>query len=252
MPLKAFRVTDEKDLNDIFKLRYKVFCLEWGFEKPENHSQPMIMDEYDEHAAHFAVRDDSGKIVGALMLIRNSPAGFPLEKYCELTIDPEELPRDKLAEISRIVIHRDYRRRAEDKYIYGPDEERRSIGSFDFPQTYNPSQTYFRRADDRFRFRGGRRFGETSGDRRRRHEVILSLFKEVYRESIDNGITHWYTVMTRGIVTLLGRFGITFREIGDPVDYHGIRTPYLAEVTRIESEMKEKYPELYEEFTQKV
>jgi N-acyl-L-homoserine lactone synthetase len=251
MSLNAFCVTDEKDLNEIFKLRFKVFCLEWGFEKPENHSSSVITDEFDKHAVHFAVRDDAGRIVGALMLIKNSPAGFPIEKYCELTIDPDDIPRDRLAEISRIVIHRDYRRRAEDKYIYGPDEERRIIGSFDFPQTYHNNQTHFRRADDRFRFRGGRRSGEMSGDRRRRHEVILNLFREVYRESIDSGITHWYTVMTRGIVMLLGRFGITFTEIGDPVDYHGIRTPYMAEVLRIANEMKEKNPALYEEFTQK-
>jgi len=31
------RVTSEKELNDVFKVRYKVYCLERGYERPEDY-----------------------------------------------------------------------------------------------------------------------------------------------------------------------------------------------------------------------
>lgn len=71
----------------------------------------------------------------------------------------------------------------------------------------------------------------------------------MYQESKRRKITHWYAVMTKGVVILLNKFGFLFKEIGDPVDYHGIRTPYLADLAEIEQEIMQEYPELYEELT---
>jgi N-acyl-L-homoserine lactone synthetase len=249
MSLIVNLVTDERDLAEIYKLRYKVFYEEWGHERPESHSSRVITDLFDERALHFAARDNSQKIVGAIMLILNSSEGYPIEKYCELNINTESLPRDKIAEISRLVIHRDYRRRAEDKYIYGPDEERRSIGSFDFSSEYPNNRIYYRRAEDKYRNRyGSRRTADLYIERRKRHEVVISLYKAIYQESKRRQLTHWYAMMTKGIALLLNRFGLVFQAIGDPVDYHGIRTPYLGEIAEIEREMSTRVPELYEEF----
>ena len=253
MSLTARIVTDEKELRAIYKLRYKVYCYEWGFEKPEHHPDEIVTDVYDNNALHFAIKDESSKIIGAISLIMNSPDGLPTEKYCELEINREDLPGDSLAEISRLVIHRNYRRRSEDKYIYGPDEDRRSIGSFSYSHNYSNNRmnnrTNNRRADDKFRGRGGRRTNESYSERRRRHEVIINLYKAVYQESKRRNITHWYSVMTQGIVILLNKFGFIFETIGDPVDYHGIRTPYLGEIEKIEKEMLESNPELHQEIT---
>ncbi len=249
MSLKVSIATDEKELTEIFKLRYRVYCQEWGFDKQMNHSSEIIKDSFDEKAIHFVARDESHSIVGAIMLILNSPEGYPIERHCDLTINKDELPRDNLAEIARLVIHRDYRRRAEDKYIYGHDEDRRSIGSYNFQQNYLRANTGFRRADDKFRHKqGGRRPAESYSDRRRRHELLINLFKAVYHESKRRDITHWYSFFTKGILMLLNSFGFDFREIGDPVDYHGICTPYLTEIDKVEQEMESKNSELYNEF----
>jgi N-acyl-L-homoserine lactone synthetase len=245
MPFTASIVSGEKDLTDIYRLRYKVYCLEWGFEKPENHVSGGITDIFDSHAIHFAVKDDSQKIIGAIRLIMDSDEGFPIEKYCELDINKDEIHHDRIAEISRLVIHRDYRRRAEDKYIYGPDEERRSIGSFAFEYNYS----YNRRSEDRQRYKHHMQRGSISQtERRKRHEIIISLYKAIYIESKRRQLSHWYAVMTKGIVTLLDRFGLKFEAIGDPVDYHGIRTPYLGEIVKIEEEISNREPDLYKEF----
>ena len=89
-------------------------------------------------------------------------------------------------------------------------------------------------------------------DRRRRHEVIIDLYKAVYQESKRRNLTHWYSVMTKGIVGLLNKFGFAFEAIGDPVDFHGIRTPYLANMEKMEKEMSNKNSEMYEEFTKNI
>ncbi|RJQ46006.1 MAG: GNAT family N-acetyltransferase [Nitrospiraceae bacterium] len=239
-------VSDAKELTEIFRLRYKVHCLEWGFEKPENYPDGLLTDNYDHHALHFTARDDhSQKLVGAIRLLFDKGEGFPIEKYCELDINTNEIPREKISEISRTVIHRDYRRRTEDKYIYGPDEERRSIGSFAYSHNYS----YARRYEDRQKYKPNAHRVNTQIERRERHEIIISLFKAIYRESKRRELTHWYAVMTKGIVALLDKFGLAFKEIGDPVDYHGIRTPYISELRKIEEEMSVKDPKLYEEFS---
>ncbi len=244
-------VKEEKALIDVYSLRYKVLCHEWGYEKPENHKDGLVSDNDDKNAIHFAAKDDSSKTVGAVSLIIDSSEELPIERHCELEIDRDAIPREGLSEISRLVIHRNYRRRAEDKYIYGPDEERRSIGSFDFQYSYPASKSFYRRANDKFTLKNtSRRNQDSSIDRRKRHEVIIGLYKSLYQESKRRGITHWYAVMTNGIATLLGRFGIDFRAIGDPVDYHGIRTPYLGEITKIEKTMSDTNSDLYREFNQ--
>jgi len=240
---------EEKDLIEVYSLRYKVFCHEWGFEKPQSHMDGLVTDEVDENALHFAAKDESNKTVGAATLIVDSSGKLPIEQHCELEINHDDIPREGLAEISRLVIHRNYRRRAEDKYIYGPDEERRSIGSFDFQYSYPASKNYYRRANDKYKHKStSRRTHDSPLDRRKRHEVILRLYKAIYQESKKRKITHWYAVMTNGIATLLGRFGIDFRAVGDPVDYHGIRTPYLGEIAKIEQSMSDADPDLYKEF----
>lgn len=246
MSFSVKRVTDEKELREVFKLRFKVYCLEWGFEKMEKFPDGLEKDEYDEHSVHFAAYDDSGKIMATIRLILGSPEGFPVEKYCQAGVDRNEIPENNIAEISRLAISREYRKRSEDKYIYGPDEERRSIGSF--AQT---NRSNFRRSEDNYRknnYNNTRSRNESQSDRRSRHELVTSLYKAVYRESKKRQLTHWYAIMTKGLVILLKRFGIKFDAIGDPVDYNGIRTPYLGTIQKIEDDVSSSNPEILEEF----
>jgi hypothetical protein len=58
--------------------------------------------------------------------------------------------------------------------------------------------------------------------------------------------------MTKGVVMLLNKMGLTFDVIGDPVDYHGIRTPYLGDITKMEQNMMDTHPEVYREFSEDI
>jgi len=251
MSFKVIRVSDEKELEKLYKLRYKVYCEEWGFEKPEKYPDRQETDEFDKHAVHFAAIDDSDKVVGTVRLILFSSDGFPLEKHCDIDSSAEGVSGEDMAEISRLVISKAYRKRTEDKYIYGPDEERRIIGGYD-RYNYSTNNNY-RRSNDRYgngRQSNGRLRNEMAAEKRNRHELVTSLYKAVYHESKRRRLTHWYAVMTKGLVLLLNRYGIRFRAIADPVDYHGIRTPYLGEIQKIEQEVSDEKPEIYKEFTE--
>lgn len=252
MSFEVVRISDEKELKAVYKLRYKVYCEEWGFEDPEKYRDRQETDEFDKNAVHFMAIDDSGKAVGTVRLILFSPDGFPLEKHCDINSSDEGIRGEDTAEISRLIISRAYRKRTEDTFIYGSDEERRIIDVYDRSSNHylnnNP-----RRSDDRYGYgrpSNGRLRNEMEAEKRNRHELVTSLFKAVYHESKRRGLTHWYAVMTKGLVILLNRYGIRFRAIADPVDYHGIRTPYLGEIQKIEQDVSEEKPDIYKEFTE--
>jgi len=241
------KVTNETQLRKVYRLRYKVYCEEWGFERKENYPDGLEIDIYDKNAVHYLVLDPERKAIGTIRLIFDSEDGFPVERYCGVDIKASGIDRSRCAEISRLAISKSYRRRVEDRYIYGPDEERRLIGGFDLDDLI-----YRKRFTDRVRnsYIYGRNNREYN--RRKRHEVLMSLCKAVYLESKDRGLTHWYAIMTKGLHSLLGRYGIRFEPAGEPVDYHGIRTPYVAEISTVEEAVSRSNPELYEEFTREL
>jgi N-acyl-L-homoserine lactone synthetase len=240
-------VADEEKLKEIYRLRYKVYVREWGFEKEENHPKGYETDEFDEHSIHFATRNEQGELIGTIRIIVNPSEDFPIERHCQITIDKNEIPRERLSEISRLAISKSYRKRIEDKFIYGPDEERRAIGSF---RTFS-NKTYYRRFNDGSQVSTMKK-KYFQNEKRARPEAVINLFKAVYHESKKRNITHWYAIMTKGLFILLKKLGIHFQQIGDPVDYHGIRTPYFGEIKRIENEVSGKNPELFDEFTRDI
>ncbi len=241
------QISEKDGLTEVYRLRYKVYVEEWLFEKPENHPGGLETDEFDKSSIHFATRDDSKRIIGTVRLILDSAAGFPIERHCPVNSETNGIPRDKIAEISRLAISKSYRRRTEDRYIYGPDEERRNFDEFN-SYTYHSGNMNRWRAEDLYKYNlpNKRKYIE---EKRVRHEIVVDLYKAVYRESKKLGITHWHAIMAKGLYILLRKFGITFRPIGEQVDYHGIRTPYLGDIKEIEHEVSIKNPELFKEFT---
>ncbi len=228
------RVTDPKEMTEIYQLRYKVYCEEWGFEKPEDHPGKIEKDVYDDHSLHLAAKDKSGTIIGTVRLVLHSKEGYPIEKHMDLDINTEELPRKSLSEISRFAISNEYRRRAEDAYYYGRGEDT-EIDDTD-EDTPGPGASD---AD----------FADTGKDKRRKHEIIYALYSAIWSESKQIGLTHWYAIMARNFHVLIKRYGIRcFQPIGDTVNYHGLRTPHLAEIKKFESENLEKNDALRQEF----
>jgi N-acyl amino acid synthase of PEP-CTERM/exosortase system len=213
------RVKNDEELQEVYRLRYQVYCTECGFEDPKDHPEGLEKDDFDEHSAHFVAIDRVGKIIGTVRLVLDSELGFPVEKFCNLEIDTSRIPKDGLGEISRLAISKIYRRRSGDG-VYGASDGTKGL-------------------EDR-----------KAVDRRRKHPaIVLGLLKALYRESKWRGTVNWYAAMEKPLHILLKRYGFVFNPIGDEVHYHGHRTPYIARIGAIESEIAKRRPELFHLFT---
>ncbi len=205
------------DRQMIYQLRYQVYVNEWRFENRLDHPSGMERDVFDQHSHHFMAFSNN-ILIGTVRIIRYSPIGFPLERNCTVTADLSAINRENIGEISRLAVSKDFRRRAYDKELYegGP-----------------ASEDLFQSDKDM---------------RRKRHEIILGLFKAMYQESKALGITHWIVATAKALQILLRRLGIVFDPIGPEVNYHGLRTPYLICISAIEKHLAETNRELLEEF----
>lgn len=207
-------------LGEVFRLRYKVYVEEWGFERSEDHPGGMERDPYDDHSVHFVVRRRGEEgVIGTVRMILNSDRGFPIEQHCTLERDLSVMNRNGFGEISRLAISKDYRRRATD-VVY---QDRDPLTPELFRQMY-------------------------SGQRRLENDIVLGLYRCICMESIERGNEYLLAVMARGLVTLLRRVGIVFDAIGPEQNYHGLRAPYLGRVETMLEELSRRNPDLYSRF----
>ncbi len=206
---------DDPRMEELFRLRYQVYCTECGFESDEDHPNGLEFDEYDQYARHFcAVVVETGQIIGTVRIVLNSPLGLPIDKHC--VIDSEKLftgdPK-KIGEVSRLAISKDFRRREIDRAIY--------------------AQRDVDRVDSRHLHKERRAFEGL---------IVAGLYQCVYHESVALGLTHWYAVMAKGLCGLLRRWGISWVKVGEQVEYHGLRGPYMAVIVEIEEQVARLNP----------
>lgn len=208
-------------IDEVYRLRYKVYCDEWGFEAPEDHPGEVEVDEFDCNSSHFAViRQDNDEMIGTTRIIFWSRLGFPLEGHVVLDSGAMDgIERSKIGEVSRLAVSKDYRRRYVDKVMFE-----------------------FREYDEEYE-------NYTSAERRKvDQEIVLNLYSCIYRECADKKLTHLIAVMADGLYLLLKRIGIIFKKIGPSVDYHGPRTPYICCIEETMQNVQRKRPEIYERF----
>jgi N-acyl-L-homoserine lactone synthetase len=183
------KVETEDELSEVYKLRFKVYCRERGFESEEDYPNKREMDEYDPYSIHFIAIIDS-ETVGTVRLILNNPIGFPFEKNCKISISRRGVKRGKTVEISRLAVS---------KKVLG----------------YN------------------------------RTKIVFGLFREIYHESKNLGISFFCAAMERSLYRLLSRCSIRFLQIGLPVEYHGLRAPFFAELKDLEANVFLQNPNLF-------
>jgi len=201
-------VTDETE-QEAYRLRFQIYCVERGFEDPETFPDQMEKDEFDERSVHALVRHRKTSLLAGLVRLilpdpNNSNAPFPIELHCGEDFDPDvmshfNVPRNKLAEVSRFAISKNFKKRAGE------------------PETTSGVSSIFNYSND-----------ELSKHRRIFPHISLGLIAMLFYISQQHKITHWYAVMEPSLSRLLSRFGIHFTKIGPIVDYHGRRQPMIA------------------------
>jgi N-acyl amino acid synthase of PEP-CTERM/exosortase system len=109
----------QDDREDVFRIRHEVYCRDLGWEPLR--ADGMETDAFDAQSVHCLLRHrGSGMLVGCTRLIladaTQPQALLPFEESCAEVIDrriadPAALPREQVAEVSRLAVMRDFRQR---------------------------------------------------------------------------------------------------------------------------------------------
>jgi N-acyl amino acid synthase of PEP-CTERM/exosortase system len=223
-----FIQVESEDLKTaIYRLRYQVYVEEFGFERPEDHPNHLETDQYDPHSIYVAAVNRADEVIGSARLVLHSEHGFPIEHAVTHLQYPGEKPApERTAEVSRLTVARAYRRRAEDGQ--------------------HGVESYIKAGE------GGilpdRGAVPVEQERRQRPEIILGLAGLLWYSSKPLGLKHLYMISEKKLWHALCRFGLLFRQIGEPVEYHGIRIPYMASLAECEYHLRYTNPSLYERF----
>lgn len=206
-------------LNETYRVRFQVYCLEQGFLAAQDYPDHEETDLFDVRAIHVLARHKRGQSAGTFRLVLYSPSGFPLQGHCifdeafAFLRDPVSPVLATYGEISRLAISKLFRRRIGDSFYGG--EARGSDLSLSEQVVANPS------------------LGP---------EIVTGLFKYLYQESKRRGITHWLVAMERSLDIMLRRMAFHFTPVGPEVDYYGPIRPFFAEIAALERSLFKRSP----------
>lgn len=211
----------EAIMEEVYRLRFKVYCEEWGFEDPSQYPDGMEKNEFDLYSEHFIIRETSeaNSIIGTARIVCPCGIGYPITKYCQVedALRDEILrgrPAPQIGEVSRLAISKQFRKRIEDNVL------------FDYSEDIPLSQHSFHE--------------------KRKCNFVHEFYKFLLLESLDMNFNFWYVAMKRGLYVLLKRVGMIYHEIGPEIDYHGLRTPYLGYLDEIKTSMLKKDPTCFD------
>ncbi len=171
--------------------RYAIFCEELGrVEAPKEFSssgKPIETDQHDAHSRHFiAIHKATETIAGFVRVILPSEQGLNVtSRYIiDRPLPYEDATDDRIGEISRMAIAARFRRRHSDqgKPIHGNPEEEM--------------------------------IGRPDGMRRHQPELVLGMYREIYRMCMQAGIGYCVAAMDSRFSRLLVGLGFPFVPVG--------------------------------------
>ncbi|WP_303286410.1 PEP-CTERM/exosortase system-associated acyltransferase [Marinobacter sp. SS8-8] len=225
---KVELATSPEVVNEVFELRYQVYCIDRPFEDPDCFADKREHDAYDPRSAHALIRHRiTGDSVATVRLVmtgdhpENLEQGdFPMEGHCIHRMGQQArnafaaAPRAQIAEISRMAVSREFRRRL--------NEGESASGTSD-------SVCY----------------SDSENGKRAMPYISLGLFAAILQMSVRHGITHWMAVMEPAQLRLLKRFGVEFDHVGPVLEYHGLRRPAFTEAASLIDGIRRRRPDVW-------
>ncbi|MEP1214510.1 MAG: PEP-CTERM/exosortase system-associated acyltransferase [Marinobacter sp.] len=222
--------TTEEMINKVFEVRYQVYCIDRPFEDPRQFPDNREHDAYDPRSAHALIqhrRTGDSVAVVRLVLAGDNPeqSDFPMEGACfpRMSQPAQDMiaaaPRQHMAEISRMAVSREFRRRL--------NEQESPTGVTD--------QTSY---------------ADAEGGRRAMPYISLGLFAAILRMSVKHNVTHWMAVMEPAQLRLLKRFGVEFDHVGPVMEYHGLRRPAFTNAASLINGILRRRPDVWELITE--
>lgn len=207
-------------LKQVYRTRYDVYCREFHYEREEDCPGGLEQDEYDPYSLHLLIVHKTSNIgAGCVRMVRpplNDP-GFllPMERHCGPTLNhaerhPQRVSRDSLAEISRLAVHTSFRRRL--------GESESPFGAID---ALDPQE------------------------RRTFPLVSLALFAGATAMMALSRRPHMFVMIEPRLARRLQSLGFPFVQIGEPMDYHGLRAAYHVTVDECVGSWGEVMLEMY-------
>ncbi|HTR00979.1 MAG TPA: PEP-CTERM/exosortase system-associated acyltransferase [Candidatus Acidoferrum sp.] len=182
-----------------YRIRHDVYCRDLAWEPLRPDGQET--DDYDRHSAACLMRAaQNDSLVGCLRLVLCRPEDpaypLPLERACAGTLDrnrfdPSRLDRHRIAEVSRLAVERDYRRRK------GEANQPVAIDTSDFGDT----------SHQRFPF------------------IPVGLYLSAFAMAAQLGIDHLLVLTEPRLARHLGRIGLDIQPIGGAIEHRGERIP---------------------------
>ncbi len=186
---------------EAFKIRHDVYCAELAFE--DKKASGLERDDFDQHSLHCVMKHrPTGRYAGTVRVVcsHSDKEKLPIEEFCLKSISddqvhPDDFPRDKICEISRLAVPSEFRRRNCDKYRGAETGVINEV-------TYSEEELRC------FPF------------------IAVGLYLSAANMVIHEKIEHCFVMMEPALARSLRFVGIQFKQIGPVVEYHGYRAPY--------------------------
>lgn len=190
-----------------YRIRHEVYCEDLSYEplRPDG----LETDAYDAHATHCLLKGaNDERFVGCIRLVFARPDDpaqpLPFERLCADALDrgivnPARLPRATIAEVSRLAVIRQYRRRR---------------GEAARPGDINESD-----------------FG--TPDRPRFPYIPVGLYLGMMAQARRHGIETLFVLTEPRLASHLARLGVRLQRIGGAIEHRGMRVPSLIRVNQV-------------------
>jgi len=191
-------------LEQVYRIRFDVLCVDKGIETFAMKKYPdgLEIDSYDERSQHYLIYHKESDAYAATVRLIFSGDGrgldaFPMVKAGYKQIEMSALaglPPKQIAEISRLLIRKEFRTRLrKEVFTEGTYEDYKKL----------------------------------TREKRLVTHPILGLLTAILRMSSQNGIKYWFAGMEPSLDKRLRQLGLHLEPVGPLVDYHGQRRPYL-------------------------
>jgi N-acyl amino acid synthase of PEP-CTERM/exosortase system len=199
--------TTDAERQAAFRIRHSVYCEDLGWEPTR--ADGMETDAYDAQSLHCLIRSQAtGEYIGCVRLVAASPAHpaalLPFECTCGDTldraiVDTAKLPREKIAEVSRLAIVGSYRRRRGEQPTPGMLQDN------DFGTAGRPRFPY----------------------------LLVGLYMGVFAMAERHGLEKLFLLAEPRLARHLNKIGITNQRVGEATEHRGLRAPSMMDVRQV-------------------
>lgn len=191
--------------DEVYRIRHNVYCEELNFEPVR--ADKKETDEHDAHSQHLLIRSiKADEFVGCTRIIFTPPDRsayqLPVEMACnnnfdKSIIDLNTLPRNLIAEVSRLAVIASYRKRKSDH------KSAISISNEDYGTAQQPRFPY----------------------------IPVGLYLGSIKLAQLNGIEHVLVLTEPRLAKHFRKLGFDLELIGDAIEHRGQRIPSLLSIS---------------------